>query len=105
MNPDLRTLSVLRDIANSIDKNIIMEPDVPSLHPNGRVPVLDLEVWVDEMNKIQHSFFKKPVSSPYTILYNSALPAQTKRNSLFQEGLRRFRNISDGVSQIEVRKS
>ena len=99
--PDQRTFQILKDISNSIDRNIQMEFDVPSLHSSNRVPVLDLEVWVDVENKIQHSFYSKPISSPYTILYRSAVPAQVKRNSLLQEGLRRIRNYSESVTDQE----
>ena len=64
---------------------------------NGRLPVLDLELFIVN-NKVQFSFFKKPVSSPFTIMYASALPANQKRNSLFQECLRRLRNCAPSIS-------
>ena len=54
-------------------------------------------------NKIEFSFFTKPISSPFVILYKSAVSNTTKRNSLFQEGLRRFRDMSNGVSEEEKR--
>ena len=39
-NSDARTLLILREIANSIDTAIQFEVDYPSLHENGRLPVL-----------------------------------------------------------------
>ena len=45
---DQRTFEVLKDIANEIDPSIQMEYDIPSLHHNGKLPVLDLEVWMEK---------------------------------------------------------
>ena len=66
MAPDLRTMNILKDISNQLDPNIQMTIDVPSVHSNGRLPVLDLEVFLIE-NKIEFSFYKKPMSSPFVI--------------------------------------
>ena len=76
---DQRTFAISRDIAYGIDPCIVMEYDVPSLHENGRLPVLDLELWIDDTNKCLYSFYTKKISTPYTILYNSAVPVETKR--------------------------
>ena len=84
---DARTFTLLQVIANSLDPGIKMMFEVPSMMQNGRLPVLDLELFIVN-NKVQLSFFKKPVSSPFTIMYASVLPANQKRNSLFHECLR-----------------
>ena len=44
--PDQRTLYIPKDIGNTLDDSVQMEADVQSMHPNGRLPVLDLELWV-----------------------------------------------------------
>ena len=75
---DARTFMILRGIANSLDKNIVMEPDYPSLHESGRVPVLDMNVWLDQEGKIQTSFYKKPMSSPYVMMFRSAVSSRKK---------------------------
>ena len=46
------------------------------------------------MNKVEYLFYSKPMSSPYLILYSSAMPNKVKRNCLIQEGVRRLRNTS-----------
>ena len=97
MAPDLRTMNILKDISNQLDPNIQMTIDVPSVHSNGRLPVLDLEVFLIE-NKIEFSFDKKPISSPFVIHYASTTSSRTKRDSIIQEGYRRLRNCSEGVS-------
>ena len=73
----------------------------PSKHESGRLPVLDVEMWIDEASNVQFSFFKKPMSSPFVNLYRSALPTKTKRESLLQEGLRRLRRMSYAVTMRE----
>ena len=47
IEPDRRTAAVYREVANSIVKMIKVEEDVPSFHANKKLPILDLEVWVE----------------------------------------------------------
>ena len=54
---DLRTLTELLKIGNTLDSNIQLELDVPSLQ-GGKLPLLDLKVWIQN-NKIRHEFYKK----------------------------------------------
>ena len=64
------------------------------------MPVLDLSVLVkevDDTNIIVHSFYKKKVSSPFTILKRSALWLKIKRSTLLQEALRRLGNMSQSL--------
>ena len=68
MEADLHTMSILRDIVNHQDTDIQMTIDVPSLHSNRRLPVLDLEVFLIE-NQINFSFYKKPISNPRVNLF------------------------------------
>ena len=97
---DKRTVLMLQEIVNQIDDNIQMTCDTPSDNQSGRLPVLDLELFVVN-NQVSHSFYSKPVSSPYTIKYKSAIQARTKRDSLLQEGIRRYRNVSDILSDLD----
>ena len=48
MEPDLRTLSVIRDVANQLDSDIQLTVDVPSQNANGKLPVLDLQLSIVE---------------------------------------------------------
>ena len=68
---DLRTMNVLKDIGNSIFKCVQFTIDCPSLHPSGMVPILDLQVYIED-NQIIHKFFEKPVACKVTIPYSSA---------------------------------
>ena len=97
MDPDLRTLTILRDIANQLDSDIQLTVDVPLLYPSGKLPVLDLQISIVE-NLLKFEFHKKPISDPRVILYNSAISKRIKRDTLLQEGCRRMNNCSNMVS-------
>ena len=64
---------------------------MPDSNDNGKMPVLDLEVWVQD-NKIRHNFFKKAVSSEFTIMSRSKISDSMKLNTLFMECYRRLIN-------------
>ena len=89
---DIRTFKVLCQIGNTIDPNIQLEPDAPSLHGDGILPILDLKVWV-ENGTIRHRHYRKEVASKKVIMERSAVSNRTKRDTLFQEGIRRIRNM------------
>ena len=96
------TFSQLQLIANSLDRDIQMTVDMPSLNESGRLPVLDLGLRVVN-NKIETSFFSKPMSSPFQIHFKSAMAMRTKRETLLQEGLWRLRNQGPQADQLENR--
>ena len=91
--PDLRTARLLRNVANSIVPMIKMKGDVRSNHPSGKLPILDLEVWVTG-HRIYHQFFKKSMASRTVMQARSAFSASRKQSILFEEGERRLRNCS-----------
>ena len=55
--------------------------------------MLDLKVWCRD-HRVLHTFYKKPVSSMYTILKRSAVSDSVKRSTVFQESIRRISHIS-----------
>ena len=57
LHDDRRTMQVIQSIANSIDESIRITFDVPSNHEDGRVPILDVKVRIDETNRIEHIFY------------------------------------------------
>jgi hypothetical protein len=91
------TFRVLQAIANSIHPQVQLTLDTPGNHTDGKMPVLDLKIWVQRdshgLQSIHHTFYKKEVSSPYTILNKSAMSMSVKRETHFQEALRRMRNV------------
>ena len=94
MAPDMRTSKIFGEIGNSIFPFIRLTTDYPSKYPSGYMPLLDIQVRMNCMNKVEYLFYSKPMSSPFLILYSSAMPNKVKRNCLIQEGVRRLRNTS-----------
>jgi hypothetical protein len=92
----MRTFKILQKIANSIDSKIQMTVDVTTEHDSKMLPVLDLNMWMGEdeegRQRLNHTFYKKAVSSPFTILKRSAIGMSIKKMAHFQEALRRLRN-------------
>ena len=93
---EARTFRVIGEVANTLDHNIQMEVDHPELHDNGKLPVLNLQMWT-ECGQVMYTFYQKPCSTPYVIQYRSAISATTKRSSLFQEGMRRWQNMAPSL--------
>ena len=91
---DVRTARIMKEIANAVMPNVVqMEEDSPSAHSNGRLPILDMEFWVED-NFILHQFYKKPMATRKVTLARSALSSAQKRSILVQEGLRRLANYT-----------
>ena len=62
------------------------------------MPILDLEVWIEE-ERIMHQFFKKPMASRKLVSADSAFSTSKKRSILMEEGMRRLRNCSPELSR------
>ena len=75
-----------------IPEIVTMEVDAPTFHANGKLPILDLEVWVESGSKLMHSFYKKSVSSKKVVMARSALSNQSKRSIMVSEAFRRLAN-------------
>ena len=93
IKPDVFTATIMRDIANTVMKEIQWTFDAPSLNSDGKCPCLDLKVWIED-GLVMFEFYKKDVSSPYVVMAKSALSVQTKRSSLISEAMRRLLNCS-----------
>ena len=93
---DLRTMNLLKSIANNIMQCVQFTIDCPSLNPDRRVPVLDLGVSVED-GSIVHDFYEKPCSSKFVIPHSSAHSKKMKMAVLVEEGVRRLRNTSRGL--------
>ena len=94
---DQRVSALLESIANTISTDIQMEEDYPSNHENLKLPILDIQVWVElEEGKptIMMTFYKKPMAKSLTIIARSAFSKQKKWTVLKVEALRRLRNCT-----------
>ena len=97
---DVRTARVMVDVANSVDEDIQMTFDCPSLNGDGKMPVLDLKMWMDDsdgVEKVKFCFYEKPMAAKVTILKESALSWRVKKMALSGEVSRRYLNCSKNI--------
>jgi hypothetical protein len=99
MEPDLRTFTIIQEVANTIWPEIQWTMDVPSNHTHGMMPMLDTQVGV-RGNQVYFEFYEKAVNTPYCIPERSAHSWRIKRSSLVQEGVRRMLNTSRNTSAL-----
>ena len=59
----IRTMEVIKDIANDIDDMIALTIDVPSKHEDKKLPLLDLKVWLEKDEQIFFQFYEIPMKS------------------------------------------
>ena len=93
VEPDLRTMREVVKMASSINKMIQMTGDCPSNNDDGRMPLLNTKVWVED-GVLLYEHYRKPMANPLMMLEMSAMPANMKRTVLTQEVIRIRRNIS-----------
>ena len=92
---DERTARVLTDIANNVLPGIMMEFDIPSRNTNNKMPILDMEVWMDSLTgDILFQHYEKPSSSHKIMHVNSAQSVSCRNSVHTQEILRRLLNSS-----------
>ena len=78
----------IKMIGNKIHKSIQLESDHPTRNEDGKVPILDLKVWINEENKVVHEYYMKPVASKAVVNHRSAMPLKDRRTVISQEILR-----------------
>ena len=93
LEPDCVTAKVMASIMSSIDEDIQLTWDSPGNNVNKKMPVLDLQVWMEQdaagVNVIRFTFYEKEMASKFVIMKNSGLSWQTKRSTLAGEVTRR----------------
>ena len=78
-------------MAAHIHPSIRLTIDSPSKHADGKVPMLDVKMWIAEVNgekKIMYEHYEKEMTTKAVIHAKSAIPIQIKRTVLSQEMLR-----------------
>ena len=78
--------------------------DWPSSQGEGKVPVLDLKLYVSEHGVILHEFHEKSVACKLVIPHKSAHSSQMKMAVMVEEGMRRLRNHSRGLEWQKSRE-
>ena len=100
----LRTMELVREVGNSLVPGLKLTLDIPEFHQTGKVPMLDIQVWVDqEMDSavIRHSFYQKPSTSPLVFHSGGAHGWRSKLVTLAEELRRRFLHMDAAHLQEE----
>ena len=69
--------------------------------PNGRLPSLDTEIWVEGKRKVLFAFYEKPMATNLVVQAKSALSQEVKAATLSEEVVRRLRNTSLELNSTE----
>ena len=88
---DKRTMILFQSIAASIHPSIRITVDFPSNHPEKKVPMLDVQMWIEKIGDrilLLYEHYEKKMSAKSVIHANSAIPTSNKRTILTQEVLR-----------------
>ena len=110
---DKRNMDFVQEVANEVLSSIQVTTEYPSKNVNRKMPILDLNVWMEtqfdqvihEVSvNILHEYYSKEVSSKAVIDARSAVPWKMKRTVLTQEVIRILRNCSRRLPWIEVCK-
>ena len=107
MPDDERTMKLIQAIANTIHPSIRMTIDYPSRNEEGKVPMLDIKMWIEELNgiyKILYEHYEKKMATKMVIHAKSAVPMQIKRTVLTQEMLRILLHCSTDLPWTTVQQ-
>ena len=104
---DVRMMREVVAMANTLEKDIQLTMDVPSTNSDGKLPVLDLKMWVEEREgekgeryaEIMHEYYEKEMVSKRVIGKDSALSEKVKCTTLAQEVIRMLRNTSESIRE------
>ena len=98
MPKDIRTTREVAKMGSGIPNMIQLTWDCPANNNNGKMSMLNTEVWV-ENNVVWYEHFRKAVANPLLMLEISAMPSRIKRASLTQEVITILRNIRPGLPE------
>ena len=88
---------------NSINMDLQFTTESQEDFENERLPTLDFEMWISSDNKIRHSFYQKPMKTPFVLMERSGTSYQQKFQILTNELTRRLSNIMvEEILQSEI---
>jgi len=82
---DVVTAELVCELANTLEGDIVMTYDTPSQNLGGKMPVLDLKVWMDCDYRVKFQFYQKSMTSRMTVMRESALSWTSKKVILANE--------------------
>ena len=98
-----RTGKIIEELGNSINNYIRLTVDTSSSHPSGWMPILNIQVKV-ENTKIVYKWFRKEMSNYLLLLANSAMPWRTRRECLVKYVMTILLHLCTGPGTISLRR-
>ena len=90
-----RTRQEVVKLMNDVNMDLRFTSEIETDFPNLRIPTLDLEIWMDEVDRVRYGFFEKTVGSKYCIMKRTAISDQLKKSVLTAEVRHRLQNIDE----------
>ena len=87
-----RMARVCKTAMNSINEDLVFTTETQEDFEKERLPTLDFEMWIED-NKIKHSYYQKPMRTPFVIMERSGISKNQKFQILSNELNRRLSNI------------
>ena len=106
---DVRSMREMSKMADSICPILKTTYDCPGMQANGKMALLNLQVWVERVEKqdgegrrrraweVIWEYYRKPCATRTLILERSAMSERTKRSTLTQEAIQILRNCSPSL--------
>ena len=85
--PEKRTVQILEKVASYIHLSIRLPIDYSSRHAEGKVPTLDVKMWIEEVGderKVVYQHYEREMTSKAVIHAKSTVSTQTERTVLSQ---------------------
>ena len=116
---DKRSMNVMVHLANQIHPNLVMMGDCPSKHSTGRVPMLDLAIYMEvtdvdvntdigwfrvAVEQVSYGFYKKPMASKLILRATTALPERNNHENAANELIRQINNTHRGMVNYDNEK-
>lgn len=96
-----------KSMADSINRMLEFEDDVCENHKDGKMPILDLKVWIEKKGEkivVKHTFYKKLMANRATLKKGTAYPTEKIKSVMIEEVMRRLRNCTPESSWNEKGK-
>ena len=79
---------------NDINPDLEFTVETADDFEDKKLPTLDFCIWQEEDGSINHTYYQKPIKSPYVIMERSSMSKQQKLQILANEMTRRLSNIN-----------
>ena len=90
---------------NGVCGCLVLTMETEEMFPSGKLPTLNLEIWVRSDNKVLCQYYEKPMVPNMVLNRRSSMPEGTMRATLNQELTGRMVNTSEMVeveNRIEI---